>query len=204
MERRPIEQLNLSGNVAENWKSWIQRFEIYSTATELDVKAEKTQCAQLLHCLGEESIKIYNTFQFSVEDQNKIKPLKSAFNDYFTPKKNLTYERYKFFTSRQNNLKIEEYVTQLKNLANQCEFGTEELKNELIKTMVIIGIKDSHLREKLIQNEDQTLDKVIECCVITENSKKNMQLMKITETPSPTTAGDKDSEMIDAMAYIRP
>lgn len=180
MEARiPIQPINLNGNVAENWKQWLQRFEIYSTATELDTKEEKIQCAQLLHHMGEQSINIFNSFTFNEEDTNKIAILKSKFTNYFTPKKNLTYERYKFFMARQGAEKMEQFIMEIKNQANQCELG--QLKNELIKAMVIIGIKDGVLRAKLLEKEDCTLDKVIECCIQTEASRLQLKAMQDKE-----------------------
>lgn len=44
--RTPIK---LNGNQSENWKVWLQKFEIFSTATGLDNKPQKIQCAQSIH-----------------------------------------------------------------------------------------------------------------------------------------------------------
>lgn len=175
MEQK-IPQMCFQGNMAENWKKWRQRFEIYTIAAEISAKDEKIQCAQLLHLMGEEAINIFNTFIFAEEDYDKIEPLKKKFQEYFTPKKNLTYERYKFFTYRQTTETIEQFATELKVKATQCEFGN--LKEELIKTMLITGIKDDPTREKLLQKEELTLEKAIECCVLTEHSRKQLQEMK--------------------------
>lgn len=196
MEKIPLQALSTKGNIAENWKHWLQRFEIYSTATDLDSKPEKIQCAQLLYCLGEEAIQIYNSFNISEEEINRIEVLKQKFTNYFRPKKNLTYERYKFFTTRQNNEKIEKFVTELKNQAKQCEFGNEKLMEDLIKTMVIIGIKDNAVREKLLENENTTLEKVVECCVITENSRRNLQYMKEKEAATNMSAREEEIDLV--------
>lgn len=192
--RIPLSPLNFKGNMAENWKAWVQKFEIYSTATELDEKAERIQCAQLLHCMGEEAITIFNTFVFTNEEENKIEPLKLKFKNYFTPKRNLTYERYKFFTSRQeSNQNIEQFVTELKNKAKQCEFGEINVKDDLIKTMIIIGIKDEALRAKLLENEHKNIEQVIECCIMTENSRKNLRMMQDKEGTTSTATGEIDA-----------
>ena len=116
-----IAPLQLTGNVAEKWTSWRQRFEIYSTATELNKKAEKVQCAQLLHLMGDECIKIFNTFQFTEEEKDKIEPLKVKFKNYFVPKSNKVYERYKFLSMRQQHGQTtEEYIRGLKGQVTNC------------------------------------------------------------------------------------
>ena len=114
MEIRSLTPLNLSGNVSEKWTAWKQKFEIYSTAIELDKKEEKIQCAQLLHNLGEECLKIYNTFKFIETEKDKIGPLKKKFDDYFVPQKNITYERFKFFTARQGADTTEQFIRHIK------------------------------------------------------------------------------------------
>lgn len=192
--RLPLQPINLMGNVAENWKQWLQKFEIYSTAVELDAKQEKIQCAQLLHHMGEQAINIFNSFIFNEEENNKIAILKSKFTNYFTPKKNLTYERYKFFTARQGMEKMDQFITQIKNQANQCELG--ELKEHLIKAMVIIGIKDDALRAKLLEKEECTLDKVIECCMQTEASRQQLKAMQDKEGSNYVK---EQGEMVDAV-----
>ncbi|KAF2882512.1 hypothetical protein ILUMI_23648 [Ignelater luminosus] len=133
---------NLNGNASENWKIWLQRFEVYSTATDLDTKAEKVQCAQLLFCLGDEPFKICNTFTFKDTEKDKIVILEKKFTDYFMPKKNVTYERYKFFTSRQNGDKVEDFITELKNQASQSnvEFYVVDKNHESILSL-ITGVK---------------------------------------------------------------
>ena len=188
---RPIPSLILKGNISENWKKFLQRSEIFATASELDKKEEKTQCAQLLHLLGEEAIQIYNTFTFKDEEVNKINILKQKFSQHFSPKKNITYERYKFFTHRQGHQKIEQFITELKNIASQCEF--EKLKDELIKTMIIIGIKDETLRERLLDKEDTELDKVVECCIHSENSRSKLKFMQSREVTVEEMMPEVDS-----------
>lgn len=198
-----LSALNLQGNIKENWRIWKQKFEIYSTATELNKKDEKIQCAQLLYHMGEDAIEIYNSFTFAKEDLNKIEPLKKKFEEYFIPKKNLTYERYKFFTARQGSNTIEQFITSLKNQANNCEFGQEELKNELIKTMVIIGINDDAVREKLLQRESDTLEKAIECCILTEAARHQLEDMKIKKEIDAIGKRRMDRQKYSARSTVR-
>lgn len=71
---------------------------------------------------------------------------------------------------------MEQFVTMLKNQANQCEFG--DLKEELIKTMIIIGIGEEDVREKLLEKENTSLEQIVECCIVTENSRNKLKLMR--------------------------
>ena len=53
--------------------------------------------------IGEEGLEIYNTFQFSEEEADKLVPLKAKFKSYCIPKTNVTFERYKFNTRTQHD-----------------------------------------------------------------------------------------------------
>jgi hypothetical protein len=63
-------------------------------------------------------------------------------------------------------------MTDLRNKARECELG--DLQDELIKTMLITGIRDESVCAKLIEKDGTslTLDKAVECCILTENSRK--------------------------------
>ena len=39
----------LEGNLSENWRGWVQRFDLYLTASGKIEENEKVQCAILLH-----------------------------------------------------------------------------------------------------------------------------------------------------------
>ncbi|KAF2880155.1 hypothetical protein ILUMI_26018 [Ignelater luminosus] len=186
MEAKGLSPLQVSGNLAEKWKKWIQKFDIYVTATELNKKSEAIQCAQLLYHRGEPCIETFNSFEFKEAEVNKLEMLKAKFQSYFVPKKNLTYLRYKFCSSRQEEETIEQFSTDLKNRGKECDFGDLQ---ELVKMMLITGIKDEALREKLIEKDGPALalEKAIECCTITENARKQLRDMKNGNPPRRKT-----------------
>lgn len=117
MDFRGVPPMKMTGNIAENWKFWRQKFETYLQATEISKKEEMVQCAQLLTLIGDAGLRIYNTFAFHDNERNKIGTLIKKFEEYFNPRRNLTYERHKFLTYKQDDETVEEYITHLKNLA---------------------------------------------------------------------------------------
>ena len=65
--------MNWTGNVAENWRRWEQRFDLYRLASGASEKSSKTQVALLLHIMGEECLDIFNSFVFAkADDKDKI------------------------------------------------------------------------------------------------------------------------------------
>lgn len=166
----------MTGNLSLNWEKWRRRFENYLIATDLCEKPEKKQCAVLLHYIGEECEDIYSTFTFTTEETNKINFLLQKFEDYFKPKRNITYERYKFFTRKQQQHEtVDQFVTVLKKLASTCEFGN--LKNDLIKDLLICGLQSNVLRETLLKDTDLDLEKAINVCRTSEIAKQQSSVV---------------------------
>lgn len=172
----PPSSLVLTGNVAENWRKFKQRFEVYLEATGANVKSQKTQTSVLLHVIGEEAVEIYNTFtwdivdrdQAVIADQNMIlEHVLAKFDGYCTPRKNLVYEMHKFFTyKQQSGESMDQFVTELKARAKTCELG--QLKDNLIMSQIVRGIGNNSLREKLLRVPELTLDKCIQLCKAAE------------------------------------
>lgn len=168
--------LNNGGNPAEQWAQWLSSFKIYLTATEVNKKEEKIQVAQLLHFAGTEIQKIYSTFQFDEDEKDKLEPVINKFNNHFTPRENLTFTRYKFITSKQGEqITLEQFITDLRKQANNCNFGN--LKDDLIKLMLICGTNNGEIRHRLLQEDDADLAKAIKLASIIEQSKSQARKM---------------------------
>lgn len=108
---KPPSHLSFEGNLAENWKEWLQGFRLYLIASGIDEKAGKVQVATFLHVAGVEARRIYNTFNIPEEDVDKLYVLIQCFKDYVEPRRNLPYVRHIFFTGRQRQHSIVE-ITQ--------------------------------------------------------------------------------------------
>jgi hypothetical protein len=172
------EQFNLVGNLSENWIKWYQRFTLYLKAAALDTKSDERLISILLTCLGEHCIDIYNSFVFENDEcKNKYTEVIKKFENYFIPKKNITFFRHQFFTRNQlAGETIDQFVTDLKNKSKDCEFGM--LREELIKDRLVCGILNSHMKERLLREEDLTLDRALDICHAAEISTQQLQGME--------------------------
>ena len=106
----------------------------------------------------------------------KLAPVMAKFNIYFTPKKNLPYTRFKFFTYQTNKQNINEFVMELKSQSHHCKFGT--LRDSLIRDRIVAGIQDAKVRERLLGETDLTLDKSITICCAAKATKKKAEEMQ--------------------------
>ena len=132
--------LDLPGNKAENWKRYLEDFDIYLVSSEKEGKKDNVKIALLLNCGGRGLVDIFNTLSFEgPEDKTKYKYVVAKLSAYFELKQYITYERYIFFIRVQKvDESIDDYVTDLKIKARNCNFG--DLKDEMIRDKIICGI----------------------------------------------------------------
>lgn len=87
----------------------------------------------------------------------------AKFDEHCNPKINETVERYRFFARNQGpNETIDKYVTDLRMLASTCNFGV--LQDSLIRDRIVCGTHSSSWRERLLREDDLTLDKCLLMC----------------------------------------
>ncbi|PIK45343.1 hypothetical protein BSL78_17808 [Apostichopus japonicus] len=131
--------------------------------------------------LGESALEVYNSFKFEKEsDKFDLEVLKQKFQDYCSPRQNITYERHQFFSrQQQENESIDHYVTDLRNKSATCEFG--DLNDSLIRDRIVCGIRSDSLRERMLREPDIKLDTAINMCRAAEVSKTQVKNLGITE-----------------------
>ena len=67
-------------------------------------------------------------------------------------------------------------MTQLKKLSADCEFG--ELKNSLIRDVIMIGVSDNRLRERLLREPSLSLDNAIKYGQATEETIHHAKILQ--------------------------
>ena len=159
-----------ASNKEASWKLFLQMWNNYEVATDLSNEPDNKRVATLLSVIGKEALEVFNTFTWTRStDAQKVKEVLKKFEEYCTPKKNLTYERYKFNTRNQHyNESIDEFVTSLKCLASSCNF--EVLKESLITDRIVLGVQDQRLRESFLRESDLNLNKAIDMAKATERA----------------------------------
>ena len=174
--------LSLSGNIAENWRRWLQNFKLYLQAAGLDEKADGQKRATLLYYIGDEARDIYNTFVFPTDgaDKESYDNVIRKFEEHCNPLKNIVFERYKFWqTPLDAQQPFDTFITELKNQAKQCEFGCE--KDNLIRDKVVFSVKEKSLKERLLREPNLTLAKCSEMCRTAEASKAQLKSMQLKD-----------------------
>ena len=166
-------------NAAEKWKKFDLAWNSYALATELNKKSEAVQVATLLTIIGEEARDVYSTFTdwAAKGDEKKIAPVLQKFAEYCQPRKNVPFERYRFNRRTQEaGESYDQYKTALRKLAEGCDFDTIT-PDEMLRDRLIFGIRDSKVRERLLQESKLTLGKTDEICRAAKSMHTQMKIV---------------------------
>ena len=164
-----------STTMIKTWESWIETLEMYFTASQIDDGAQ--QKALLLYLGGEDLRKIHRTLG---DDQATYTHTKELLRQYFKPLKNITFERYQFFSSIQGvNETTMSYITRLRDIARNCEFDTYN-NNLAIVDQVISKCHSHKLRRQLLRETDLNLEKMVKIAAALETS--DLQAIEIEKS----------------------
>ncbi|KAG5872009.1 hypothetical protein JTB14_011254 [Gonioctena quinquepunctata] len=67
-------------------------------------------------------------------------------------------------------------VCDIREQVKKCKFDT--LQEGLMKCMIICGVRNNEIWEKLLQNDSYTLDQAIDLCRVMEKSKEQCKEME--------------------------
>lgn len=94
----------------------------------------------------------------TAEDRGSYDRVRAKFDAFFRVRRNIIFERARFNRrTQQDGESVEQFIVALYALAESCEYG--EIKEEMIRDRLVVGIKDTALSERLQMDADLTLDK---------------------------------------------
>ena len=145
-------------NAGPRWNKWVERLELLFTGLNIDNDDRKR--ALLLHYAGE---KVYDIYQAEKgNDAATYEATKTCLKSYFEPKKNVQMEIYRFRTCVQKEgQSLDEYVTELRTLAKDCEFGAARIDKEIL-SQVIQHCRSNRLRRRALREPDKSLRDILE------------------------------------------
>ena len=169
-------RLSFDGNVCENWKKFKQQFEIYIEASESTAKADKVKINMLLNFAGQDAIEVFNTFKWTeTGDNEKLDKVFEKFEKHCNPRKNVVFERYKFWTSvQEDGERIDHFVTRLKSKVKSCEYGDAD---DMVRDKLVFGIRERSVKERLLREDNLTLAKAITLAQAFEASRSQLSSM---------------------------
>lgn len=172
------------GNCAVDWSDWLRSFEIFARANQ--VIAPKLKRDWLLHYASPKVQSIY--YNLIDQDETENEPIRRGplitglmpFNqdrytetvtklqNFFAPKRNLSYERHVFRKMKQDKKeRIDSFVMRLRIQANRCGFDANLDDN--IKDQITSGCSSDSLRRKILERGEDNLDTIMKIARICES-----------------------------------
>ena len=155
----PPEPLRSFSN-PEDWPSWIRRFERYRSVSGLDEKTAEKQVDALIYSMGDKAEDILDSFKLEEDQRKSYTAVKAKFESFFVKKKNIIYERARFHRRKQEEGEsVSSFISDLYTLAEHCGYGN--LREEMIRDGLVVGIRDARLSQRLQLDSDLTLEKAV-------------------------------------------
>ncbi|KAL1445282.1 hypothetical protein MTO96_029260 [Rhipicephalus appendiculatus] len=116
--------------------------------------------------MGDKAEDVLTALCLTTANAKKYAKVIEAFDSHFVVKKNIIYERALFNRRIQDEGEaMTDFITALHTLAERCDYG--DLKDELIRDRIVVGVRDQKLSTKLQLEQDLTLEKAVDGVVLT-------------------------------------
>ncbi|KAF0292376.1 hypothetical protein FJT64_009630 [Amphibalanus amphitrite] len=160
------------GTPAVPWRNWEQKFELYLLARCGTSPLPPEQRRALLLCaIGDEAYRVFDTLPpvAKRDGEDDYDVTLRQLREFYTPRTNVIVERFRFRQRAQAPTEsTADFVAALRGLARTCQFG--QMESELIRDVVVEKTPHQRLRERLLQDRDLTLDKVLSVAETYEDS----------------------------------
>lgn len=163
------------------WEKWFRAFKLYLASEEIVDAVKKKN--KLLHLGGPQLQEvIYNIPGALVESTSEVGEdvftiLVTKLDDYFSPKRNSTFERHLFRNlAPSDGESFNKFLLRLRQQVAKCSFGTtkREIEEICIKDKLIDSWAPIELKRKLLEKE-QSLGEVLDACQVYEQINKHSQ-----------------------------
>ena len=173
-------------NAPQRWARWQKQFVTYFTAAELSEKSKKVQVARLLNAAGPEAQEIHELFTFADnEDREDYTVVLRKFEEYCRPKKNVIYERFRFWSRWQKEGEpFDHWVKELRLMAKDCEFQEEE---NMIRDQIVYHVFDKTVQGRMLRNTELKLKDACDICRAAESSQNQLTEMRRQDAATPVS-----------------
>ena len=201
----PPRELNFSaGNMSEEWRRWEKSFKNYHAAAELSEKSRSTQVAILLNCAGEEARDVFDSFGLDVtEDATTSNVVLERFRAHCNPKKRPVFESFKFWQRQQaEGEPFDKWLMELRVIGKNCDFGDNFERQ--FRDKILFGVRDDVARQRMLEEEELTLQKAINICHTIEATKAQLHFMAAKDQPADISVNQIKKNRETLGSYVQP
>ena len=143
-----------------SWTAWATRFDFYCSLNNVTDDDRKRQLLSLM--IGGQTFKLLtDLISPSTIDSRTPEELLTTLDAYFTPKKLVIAERFKFYQRTQlEGESVTQYLAALRNLAKDCNFG--QWLPEALRDKIVLGLRSEAVQRRLLGEEHLDLSKAVD------------------------------------------
>ena len=173
-------------DLARAWSVWRRQFEWYLKATRNDEQDEEVLVGVLLTLLGSEGLKVYDSIAFAtVADSKNITSVLTKFSAHFEPRHTEVIERVKFMQRHQlPGETFDTWLVDIRALVKNCNYGNTAATEGMLRDMIVLGIGDPIVREKLLYEDNLNFSKACDVARACESSKRQLSQFGVKEPPN--------------------
>lgn len=179
----------------ETFTTYKQRLENYFDMKGVTVGNKKVQV--LINCIGSKHYQLLsNLTSPELPNTKSYDELVKVLEDHLCPKPNEITEQHKFLLRLQHEGEsIAKYIAELKRLSMFCNFSCTSCHASTIETHIrsqfIRGIRDTDVRQRLLEEAKPKLEDIVKSALAMEASKMESRQMQevrqITKNPNNET-----------------
>ena len=166
--------LNQFDLASEDWKSYVERAELYFTANEI-TGDEKQHAVFLSSCSDAAYRCIKDVLSPRSLTEVSFKDICALMTAHLQSQPSEIVQRFCFNTRfRLAHETIATYITQLKRLAETCKFGDTTRLHEMMRDRLVCGIANEKWQQKLLAEEYLTYEKAYKLLLSLEAYEKEV------------------------------
>ncbi|XP_075732452.1 uncharacterized protein LOC142775032 [Rhipicephalus microplus] len=172
---------------------WHDMFNVYLLASGASEFSPERRKALLLHSLGPEGQRMFNTLSIS----QYLVTYKATLAQHFDATCNLVVERHRFHRRIQfPGETIQEYVTALTELAAMCSFMSQE---ESLRDQFVAGVSSHRIRERLLlEGSSLSFNKKVALASQIEQAAVEMKEFSVSVQPVSAQSGTKGGSLVQS------
>ena len=175
-------------NQLEDWRSYTERLQNYFIAN--DIKSEAKQCAILLSVCGPRTYELIRSLLSPQEPKDvSFADIVKQMTDHYQPKPSIIVQCFKFHSrSRKQGESVATYIAELKQLAEDCEFG--EFLKQMLRDRIVCGINDPRIQHRLLAERELTYQSAFELVQSMETANQNTNDLQAPPRSEPRSRQD--------------
>ena len=130
--------LRTTGEIAENWKLWKEKYNNYFVISRLERESPEYQLAMFKQAIGDDGLTVIKTFSYSEEENaNDWLVVMGRMERHCIGEVNEIYERLFHKREKLPTETVDNFVAELKTLAKTCNF-CNCLRDSLIRDRIVL------------------------------------------------------------------